>query len=222
MQPPRLAELKTTLRALESAPLSPLPTGWATVDALLGGGFPTGCLVEIAGTRSSGKTTLALSTLAQSPTFTACVDPHREIYPPSVASLGVDLGRLLWVSPPPTAMGVLRAGEILARSRVFALVLLDFPDGQRVPHSIATRLRLLAHQTGTTLLLLTTTASALPHAAVRLGAARDIGARCVTVTLHKGGAAPPGATARMGLPTTSDFRPPEQAARLHKALEFLP
>jgi hypothetical protein len=217
----RLAELETSLRSLESAPASPLRTGFPTLDTLLGGGFPAGRLIEISGPRSSGKATLALTALAQSHATTACVDPHRELYPPSVASLGVDLARLLWIAPPPTVVGVLRAGEILTRSRAFALVLLDFPDGQRVPHAIASRLRLWAHQAGTTLLLLSTTAEALPHAAVRLGVARQL-PRGLRVTLYKGGAAPPGTTTRLGLALASDFRPPEHSARLQGALERLP
>ena len=41
------------------------PTGLASLDALLGGGFPSGRLCEIAGPLSSGRTSIALALLAQ-------------------------------------------------------------------------------------------------------------------------------------------------------------
>lgn len=42
-----------------------IPTGCFTLDAMLGGGIPVGVATELAGTAGSGKTTLALYTIAQ-------------------------------------------------------------------------------------------------------------------------------------------------------------
>ena len=42
-----------------------VPTGIPSLDLLLGGGMPLGRIVEISGNESSGKTTLALETMAQ-------------------------------------------------------------------------------------------------------------------------------------------------------------
>src|SRR5215472_8240121 len=41
------------------------PSGVAELDAVLGGGFPRGSLVELCGPASSGRTSLAFSLLAQ-------------------------------------------------------------------------------------------------------------------------------------------------------------
>ena len=54
------------LGSRDVVPVSTIPTGSISVDAALGvGGLPRGRVVEIFGPESSGKTTLALSALAQ-------------------------------------------------------------------------------------------------------------------------------------------------------------
>jgi hypothetical protein len=70
------------------------------MDAVLGGGFPLGGLIEIVGTLSSGRTTLVLSTLTgitQQGGGCAYVDVSDAFDPLSAAALGMDLSRLLWV-----------------------------------------------------------------------------------------------------------------------------
>ncbi len=74
--------------------------GVAEVDAALGGGFPIGAITELTGMDSSGRTTLALSTLAeitQRGESCAYVDVSDAFDPLSAAALGVELQRLLWV-----------------------------------------------------------------------------------------------------------------------------
>jgi recombination protein RecA len=74
--------------------------GVAEVDAALGGGFPIGAITELTGLDSSGRTTLALSTLAeitQRGESCAYVDVSDAFDPLSAAALGVELQRLLWV-----------------------------------------------------------------------------------------------------------------------------
>lgn len=70
------------------------------VDDLLGGGLPLGAITELTGADSSGRTTLALSTLAGvtgQGESCAYVDVSDVLNPASAAALGVDLGRVLWV-----------------------------------------------------------------------------------------------------------------------------
>jgi len=76
------------------------PSGIAELDAVLGGGFPRGSLVELCGPASSGRTGLAFSLLAQATSrqeACAFVDVSDSLDPVSLAAAGVDLPRLLWV-----------------------------------------------------------------------------------------------------------------------------
>jgi len=78
------------------------PTGLTDVDALLGGGFPAGRLCEIAGSLSSGRTSLALALLAQATRageWTAFVDAADAFDPSSAHVAGITLPRVLWVRP---------------------------------------------------------------------------------------------------------------------------
>jgi hypothetical protein len=83
-------------------PVAPelLSCGLAEIDAVLGGGLPLGAITELTGAHSSGRTTLALATLAEvtrQGASCAYVDVSDALDPISAASLGVDLRRLLWV-----------------------------------------------------------------------------------------------------------------------------
>ena len=74
-------------------------SGIAAMDALTRG-LPRGCLTEICGPVSSGRTTLLLSALAAGTRrgeFCAVVDASDALDPQSVAAAGIDLDRLLWV-----------------------------------------------------------------------------------------------------------------------------
>jgi hypothetical protein len=75
-------------------------TGWAEIDAPLGGGFPRGECSEIVGARSTGRTTVLCALLASAAArgeLVALVDPCDRFDPLSAAELGLDLDRLLWV-----------------------------------------------------------------------------------------------------------------------------
>src|SRR5262250_1673839 len=77
-----------------------LPSGIAELDAVLGGGFPRGSLVELCGPASSGRTSLAFSLLAQATDrqeSCALVDVCDSLDPTSLAAAGVELPRVLWV-----------------------------------------------------------------------------------------------------------------------------
>src|SRR5205807_2298114 len=76
-----------------------MPTGIASVDALTGG-VPLGCLTEICGPASSGRTSVLLSLLAECTRrdeICALVDASDVFDPQSAANVGVDLARLLWI-----------------------------------------------------------------------------------------------------------------------------
>lgn len=76
------------------------PSGVAELDAVLGGGFPRGSLVELCGPASSGRTSLACSLLAtatERQEACAFVDVADSLDPVSLAAAGVELARLLWI-----------------------------------------------------------------------------------------------------------------------------
>ena len=76
------------------------PSGVTELDAVLGGGFPRGSLVELCGPSSSGRTSLAFSLLAQATErqeACAFVDVSDSLDPISLAAAGVELPRLLWI-----------------------------------------------------------------------------------------------------------------------------
>src|SRR5215469_6131412 len=76
------------------------PSGVAELDAVLGGGFPRGSLVELCGPASSGRTSLAFSLLAQATErqeACAFVGVADSLDPISLAAAGVELPRLLWI-----------------------------------------------------------------------------------------------------------------------------
>lgn len=89
--------------ALTPAPriLRPVaPTGVPELDVLLEGGLPLGAITEMVGPECSGRTSVALSFVAQmtrAAKVCAWVDVSNALHPESAAAAGVDLTRLLWV-----------------------------------------------------------------------------------------------------------------------------
>jgi hypothetical protein len=74
-------------------------SGIAQLDSLTGG-LPRGCLTEICGPASSGRTSILLSALAQATRrgeVCALIDASDAFHPASAAAAGVEMGRLLWV-----------------------------------------------------------------------------------------------------------------------------
>jgi recombination protein RecA len=77
-----------------------LSTGIRAVDDLLEGGLPRGAITEFVGPECSGRTSLALSFVAQitrGGCAAAWIDAGDGLDPESAAAAGVDLSRLLWV-----------------------------------------------------------------------------------------------------------------------------
>ncbi|HNL32759.1 MAG TPA: recombinase RecA, partial [Pseudomonadales bacterium] len=105
-----------------------ISTGSLGLDIALGiGGLPRGRVVEIYGPESSGKTTLALSTIAQCQRgggVAAFVDAEHALDPLYAEKLGVNLDNLL-VSQPDTGEQALEIVDMLVRSGAVDLVVID-------------------------------------------------------------------------------------------------
>jgi len=90
----------TPASRLEVRPAPEMVTsGIAELDALAGG-LPRGCLTEICGTASSGRTSVMLAALASATRrgeYCTLIDASDTLDPQSVAASGIDLDRLLWV-----------------------------------------------------------------------------------------------------------------------------
>ena len=77
-----------------------LPSGISSIDDLLNGGLPVGAITEIIGSECSGRTSFALSFIAQmtqAGKVCAWVDVSNTLHPESAVATGVTLNRLLWV-----------------------------------------------------------------------------------------------------------------------------
>jgi hypothetical protein len=93
--------LTTALPPLERVdPASFLPFDIAAVDRVLRGGLPRGQVSELAGSQSSGRTTLLLQLLGavtRGGEIAALVDTCDRLDVASASAAGVDLNQLLWV-----------------------------------------------------------------------------------------------------------------------------
>lgn len=105
-----------------------IPTGSMTLDMALGiGGVPRGRIVEIYGPESSGKTTVALSIVAQAQKTggeVAFIDVEHALDPVYAQALGVNIDNLL-VSQPDSGEQALEIAEALIRSGAIDVIVLD-------------------------------------------------------------------------------------------------
>jgi recombination protein RecA len=105
-----------------------ISSGALTLDVALGvGGFPRGRVVEIFGPESSGKTTLALTVVANAQKeggIAAFIDAEHALDPSYMKKLGVKLDELL-VSQPDTGEQALEICEQLVRSAAVDIVVVD-------------------------------------------------------------------------------------------------
>ena len=96
---PKLASVMPASR-LEARPTPEMVTSGIVEFDALAGGLPRGCLTEICGTASSGRTSVMLSALAAAThrgEYCALIDASDALDPQSVAASKIDLDRLLWV-----------------------------------------------------------------------------------------------------------------------------
>jgi recombination protein RecA len=105
-----------------------ISTGSIAIDAAVGiGGFPRGRVVEVYGPESSGKTTLALSVVAQAQKrggVAAFIDAEHAIDAEYASKLGVDIDNLL-ISQPDFGEQALEIAEMLVRSNSVDVVVVD-------------------------------------------------------------------------------------------------
>jgi recombination protein RecA len=105
-----------------------IPTGSIALDAAVGiGGFPRGRVVEVYGPESSGKTTLALSVVAQAQRLggvAAFIDAEHAIDAEYAGKIGVDIDNLL-ISQPDYGEQALEIAEMLVRSNSVDVVVID-------------------------------------------------------------------------------------------------
>ncbi|PLP61237.1 recombinase RecA [Mesorhizobium loti] len=108
--------------------IATVPTGSLGLDIALGvGGLPRGRIIEIYGPESSGKTTLALHTVAEAQKkggICAFVDAEHALDPVYARKLGVDLENLL-ISQPDTGEQALEICDTLVRSGAIDVLVVD-------------------------------------------------------------------------------------------------
>jgi recombination protein RecA len=108
--------------------IATISTGSLGLDIALGvGGLPRGRIIEIYGPESSGKTTLALHTVAEAQRkggICAFVDAEHALDPIYARKLGVDLENLL-ISQPDTGEQALEICDTLVRSGAIDVLVVD-------------------------------------------------------------------------------------------------
>src|ERR1700722_1843874 len=176
---PKLAGVTSASR-LEVRPTPQMvPSGVREIDSLTGG-LPRGCLTEVCGPASSGRTSVLLAALAaatQRQEVCALVDVSDAFHPHSAAAAGVDFERLLWVrcgkaSSPQTHRDTekkekserpveqaLRVTDLLLQSVGFGLVIIDLGDtslkmARRIPLATWFRFQRAVERTSTVLFVI--------------------------------------------------------------------
>jgi recombination protein RecA len=202
-----LAELAQLLPP--PAPAAPaIPTGIATLDAVLqGGGLPRGRLTEIVGGTGSGKTTLARAVVEATVAghgWVAYVDAQRTLDARDWVHLGDAEG--MWMIRPHDATRAAWCADVLLRSGAFALLVLD--GAPTLTKSAAVRLTRLARDSGAALVILGDRAGGAsqlggavrlvveratpgsrrsPRHDARQGGAGEVTTRTIAVRVEKGG-----------------------------------
>jgi recombination protein RecA len=126
--PGRRREILLELRKLEDRPaIAPIATGFARLDEALGGGLPRGCIIELYGPSSCGKTSVALQIAAETQRaggLVAWIDAERAFNPDYAAESGVAIERLVVVQPE-SAEQALAIAYRLASSAAVDLLIVD-------------------------------------------------------------------------------------------------
>jgi len=114
--------------AAASMNIETIPTGSLALDIALGvGGLPRGRIIEIFGPESSGKTTVALHSVAEVQKRggqAAFIDAEHALDPLYAKNLGVNIDQLL-ISQPDSGEQALEIAEALVRSGAVEIVVID-------------------------------------------------------------------------------------------------
>jgi RecA/RadA recombinase len=182
--------------AMSSRQAPRLEVGRRGLDELLGGGVPCGQVVEVSGSSSSGKATLAfgvcLRALEQG-RAAAWIDVGGGFWPVAAAEAGQPLDRLLVVKVK-NGIAALRAAHILLSSAgAVAALVVDLPITAAARERELVALQRLAERSATALLFLTARSRTAPSigaaVALRLHVERRPGARVrIEVLRNKQGA----------------------------------
>jgi hypothetical protein len=156
-------------------------TGIPEIDAATGGGLPRGCLTEIYGSPSSGRTSLLASILARATgrhEFCALIDTEDGFDPASAEAAGVNLSQVLWVRCGHNAEHALKAADLLIQGGGFGLVAMDLGDtpvstARRISMTSWFRLRRAVEHTQTVLIALALQPNARTCASLSLECARE-------------------------------------------------
>ena len=155
-------------------------SGISEVDRATGG-LPRGCLTEIFGPASSGRTSLLVSILAEATArdeVCALVDAEDAFDPTSAAAAGVRLERLLWVRAAHNAEHALKAADLLIQGGGFGLVAMDLGDtrpetARRISLTSWFRLRRAVENTPTVLVVVARQSNAKTCASLMLECKRE-------------------------------------------------
>jgi len=143
--------------------------------------LPRGCLTEIFGSSSSGRTTLLHSILAEATAreeVCALVDTDDAFDPASASSAGVRLDRLIWVRSSHNAEHALKAADLLIQGGGFGVVAMDLGDtpvwsARRISLTSWFRLRRAVEHTPTVLLSISRQSNAKTCASLTLECRRE-------------------------------------------------
>ncbi len=131
-----ISQIKTTfgqgsimkMNEIANPDVEVISTGSLSVDLASGiGGLPKGRVVEIYGPEASGKTSLALSAIAQSQKeggIAAFIDAEHALDPARAAAFGVNLNDL-YLSQPNNGEEALEIVDNLVRSNAFDIIVVD-------------------------------------------------------------------------------------------------
>ena len=104
-----------------------ISTGVISLDLALGGGIPRGRIIEVYGPESGGKTTLALSLIAEiqkNGGLAGFIDAEHALDPTYAANIGVDIENL-YISQPDNGEQALEICDSLVRSNALDIVVID-------------------------------------------------------------------------------------------------
>ena len=152
-----------------------LPTGIPEIQ------LPRGCLTEIVGPVSSGRTTLLHSILASAAgrgETCALVDADDAFDPATAAAAGVRLESLVWVRCGKDAEAALKAADLLIQGGGFGVVAMDLGDtppatARRISLTSWFRLRRAVENTPTVFVALSRRANARTCASLIVECARE-------------------------------------------------
>jgi recombination protein RecA len=117
-----------TLGSNENTTIKTFPSGSFLLDKALGiGGYPRGRIVEIFGSESSGKTTLALHAIAsiqKEGGIAAFIDVEHALDPKYAKNLGINIDNLI-LSQPDSGEQALEIADTLVKTGAIDLVIID-------------------------------------------------------------------------------------------------